>query len=374
MISYLAGFSRKKDSVFEATARAAGGGKRLLTIPLSFRGFRETKARVAEAMAVAKRQPRGTGRVLKRWLITLQYNGARRYFQRHPNHLAMCWNGLTGSRRAFMQAATDAGAATLYAELAPFPDRITLDPCGVNARNSLPQDPQFYRSWAAGHPARAGEGWRDMGANLVARASRRSDVGQGGGANLDAVGPYLFVPLQVPNDSQITVFGGWVGSVAGMIAALDRAARHLPEGWHIRVKEHPSAKASLADLLSATGAKIVVDNHSDTFEQVAASRGVITINSSVGLQAFFYEKPVIVLGKAFFALPGLAEIADTEEGLRDALGRAANLQFDATLRASFMNYLDKEYFPSAIPAKNGALSMNPREIEEKIAQAQAQRP
>lgn len=377
MLTYLAGWSRKKDSVFECVAREDGGARRLRFIGLSFRGFPETPERMAEALAVAKRRPKSSvGRLAKRTLIAAQYNWSRRYFTRHPDHIALCWNGLTGSRRAYMMGAHDAGAARLYAELAPFPGRITLDHTGVNAANSLPREGQFYLDWASVHPDRQSEGWRALGTKLTARASRRKDVGQGGAEALQGAGPFLFVPLQVPNDSQITLFGGWSGTVPGMLEALANAVHHLPEGWHIRIKEHPSAKISLAApivaALSAVGVdQIVVDNETDTFAQVAASRGVITINSSVGLQAFFYDKPVVVLGEAFFALPGLVKVADSAQALAEALAGAERLDFDPFLRAAFMNYLDQVYYPTASEGENGALSVDPAAIRGKLAASRA---
>ncbi|MGC9369637.1 MAG: capsular biosynthesis protein [Paracoccaceae bacterium] len=374
MIAYLAGWSRKKDSLFASVAEAAGGGVRLPLIGLSLRGFPESGARARAALAVAKRQPRGAlGRALKFALIWMQYNWSRRYFGRHPGWVAMCWNGLTGSRRAFMEGARDAGAPRLYAELAPFPGRVTLDPDGVNAANSVPRAPQFFRDWAAEAPGRQGEGWRDLGASLTARASRRADVGQVGAEALAGVGPFLFVPLQVPNDSQITLFAGWVQSVEGMLAALAEASGDLPEGWHIRIKEHPSARASLAEPLAEAvqraGGRLVVDNRTDTFEQVKASGGVITINSSVGLQAFFHDKPVIVLGQAFFAIEGLVHVAADRVALAALLRAPEKLGFDPALRAAFMNYLDQVYYPKATADADGNLDVDPADVHAKLAAA-----
>jgi capsular polysaccharide export protein len=374
MIAYLAGWSRKKDSLFASVAEAAGGGVRLPLIGLSLHGFPESGARARAALAVAKRQPKGRlGRGLKLALIWMQYNWSRRYFVRHPGRVAMCWNGITGSRRAFMEGARDAGAPRLYAELAPFPGRVTLDPEGVNAANSVPREAQFFRDWAAGAPGRQGEGWRALGANLTARASRRSDVGQSGGEALAEAGPFLFVPLQVPNDSQITLFAGWVKSVEGMLAALAEASENLPEGWHIRIKEHPSARASLAGPLQAAvrraGGRLVVDNQTDTFEQVKASGGVITINSSVGLQAFFHDKPVIVLGEAFFAIEGLVHVADSPERLAELLSAPEKLGFDAALRAGFMNYLDQVYYPKATTDAEGNVCVDPEDARARLAAA-----
>lgn len=374
MIAYLAGWARKKDSLFASVAEAAGGGVRLPLIGLSLRGFPESGARARAALAVAKRQPKGgLGRALKFALIWMQYNWARRYFARHPGRVAMCWNGLTGSRRAFMQGARDAGAPRLYAELAPFPGRVTLDPEGVNAANSVPRDPQFFRDWAASAPERQGEAWRALGENLTARASRRADVSQAGGEALADAEHFLFVPLQVPNDSQITLFAGWVKSVEGMLAALAEASENLPEGWHIRIKEHPSARASLAEPLKAAvqhaKGRLVVDNQTDTFEQVKASGGVITINSSVGLQAFFHDKPVIVLGEAFFAIDGLVHVADAPEKLSALLKAAEELGVDPALRAAFMNFLDQVYYPRATTDAEGNVCVDLADARTKLAAA-----
>ncbi|WP_132952271.1 capsular biosynthesis protein [Rhodovulum bhavnagarense] len=376
MIAWLAGWTRRKDAVLRAVARAAGGGVRLSVIGVSPRGFAETAERTEAALAVAKRQPRGQlGRALKRALIAGQYNWSRRYFTRHPDRIAMCWNGMTGSRRAFMEGARDAGARRLYVELAPFPGRVTLDPAGINARNGLPRDPGFYRAWAAADGGRRGEDWRVLGEKLSARVSRRADVGQAGGEALADAGDFLFCPLQVPNDSQITLFSGWVGSVEGMLAALARHAGALPEGWHIRVKEHPSARTSLADPLAraveASGGRIVVDNATDSFAQLAASAGVITINSSMGLQAFFHDKPVIVLGQAFFGLPGLVTPATTETALGRALADPASLSFDPGLRAAFMNYLDRVYYPRIGETPDGRVTIDPAQVAAKLAAAHA---
>ncbi|MBL8561893.1 MAG: capsular biosynthesis protein [Gemmobacter sp.] len=343
MIVYPAEYNPRKEAVFAALA-AIEGGQRLRFIPLRFRDYPETPARVAAALARAKRQPKGSvARWLKRQLIRGQYNWAREYFSRHPQAVAVAWNGLTGSRMAYLAAARDAGAATLYAELAPFPGRITLDPQGVNAEGSVPQAPEFYREWAAHHDV---AGWREVGAGLTARESRRADVRQAGAEGLPDA-PFLFCPLQVPDDSQVTLFAGWCGGMAGFLQALGRAAERLPGGWHLRLKEHPSAKMPLGPLLGplVAGGRVVIDNATDSFAQVAASRGVVTLNSSMGLQAFFHDKPVITLGRAFFNLPGLVAHADSLPALEALFAAPDALGYDADLRAAFIAWLGAVYYP-----------------------------
>ncbi len=344
MIVYPAEYNDRKEAVFAALARV-DGGRRLGMIPLSFTDHPETAERVAAAMLRAKRQPKGIHRWFKRQLIRGQYNWARAHFEAYPDRIAVAWNGLTGSRMAFMAGARDAGAATLFAELAPFPGRITLDPAGVNAEGSVPQEPAFYRDWAAGDASRSDESWRALGAGMVARPSRRDDVRQG--SDTMPEGPFLFCPLQVPGDSQVTLFAGWTGGMAGFLAALGQAAMRLPEGWHLRLKEHPSAKVPLGDLVAplVANGRVVLDNATDSFAQLVASRGVVTLNSSMGLQAFFHDKPVVVVGRAFWALPGVATKVAGQAGLDVAFADPDALTFDPTLRAAFMNWLDREYYP-----------------------------
>lgn len=335
MILYPAEWNARKEAVFTALAKADGGGRRLWTIPWSPRAFAETEARVALCLSRAKRQPRGLGRWVKAWLIRLQYNGARRLFQRHQGAVAVAWNGLGGSRQAFLLAARDAGLATLYCELAPFPGRVTVDPMGVNAESAIPTDLTHFDT---------SDRWRALGQTLTARTSRRADVGQAHGA---PQGNYLFCPLQVPNDSQVTLFAGWTGGMTGFLAALTEAAQHLPDGWHLRVKEHPSAKIPLTDALQpllATG-KAILDNTTDSFAQLAASRGVVTLNSSMGLQAFFYNKPVITLGRAFFARSPIVTPAADQPALNTLFAAPQSLTYDATQRAQLMNWLDQVYYP-----------------------------
>jgi capsular polysaccharide export protein len=89
----------------------------------------------------------------------------------------------------------------------------------------------------------------------------------------------------------------------------------------------------------------VVDNATDSFAQMAAARAVVTLNSSMGLQAFFQDRPVITLGRAFYALPGLVHAAADQAALDALFAGAASLDFDAGLRAAFVAWLDQVYYP-----------------------------
>ena len=131
------------------------------------------------------------------------------------------------------------------------------------------------------------------------------------------------------------------------------AARALPKGWHLRIKEHPSATQPLRHLIEAAGGPVRLDNRTDTFAQVTQSRAVVTVNSSVGLQAFYFGKPVLVLGEAFWCFDDLATPAGAPDALEAAFNRAGDLGFDAPARDAFMAYLTERHFPTQADILSG---------------------
>ncbi|MEO1640976.1 MAG: capsular biosynthesis protein [Pseudomonadota bacterium] len=311
--------------------------------PLSSRSFPETAARAEEAMLAARNIPSpGLQRALWLRLLGMQYNGTRALFEKDKAQVAVAWNGLNGSRRVFMQAAKDAGARTLYFELGPFPGRITVDPEGVNFVNVLPRTPDPYLVWLAKSgcdPA----AWRALGALIKQRTPDQPPAPAAGPPPLTE--PFIFAPLQVPGDSQLRVFGGVFRTVESFVKALAEAAKYLPDGWHLRLKEHPSTPAFVAGLLKDTNAPIYLDNATDTFAQVAASRGVVTVNSSVGLEAMFFDKPVTACGQCFWAIPGMAARAPDQAALNDAMAQANAWDYDPDTRNAVMSFLDQVYYP-----------------------------
>nr|WP_242678844.1 capsular biosynthesis protein [Rhodobacter calidifons] len=279
---------------------------------------------------------------MQRRIYSWQYNGTRALLEKRPEAVAVVWNGLNGTRRAFAEAARDAGVRTLFFELAPFRDRVTCDPRGVNFANSLPREIRPYLDWAA-RSGIAPDTWKAERARIRQRKPLRPAVAHNTASRAEGLtGPFLFAPLQVPGDSQLRLFGGAFRTVPDFIAALVSAADALPEGWHLRIKEHPSAEKSFAHLVR--GARVVLDNDSDTFDLVARSAGVITVNSSVGLESMFFDRPVIACGQCFWAIPGVAEIAADPSAIARKFAEAPGLGFDPAARAAFLNFLLGEYY------------------------------
>ena len=110
-------------------------------------------------------------------------------------------------------------------------------------------------------------------------------------------------------------------------------------------REHPSCKVGNAEQLKALASdRIIIDNETDTFELARGSQGVVTLNSSVGLQSFLLDRPVLVLGEANYALPGLALNARSAAELQSLFDSVKQWSFDGQSRHNFLRFLLEEYY------------------------------
>lgn len=281
------------------------------------------------------------GKRLKTSFLCLQYNYFRAKLEISNFDAAIVWNGINGTRSVFSAAAKDCGLPALHCELSPFKKTITVDPEGVNYTNCLPREIKPYEKWYN----------KISDSDIVDRTKTTIVARQPGNkctevqGNLTLEQPYIFVPLQVPGDSQLRVFGGCFKTVEKLIETLSKEAHLLPSGWHIRLKEHPSSQQKFESLYKGLcPANVVFDNITDTFEQVKKSKAVFTVNSSVGLEAMFYEKPVVAMGLSFWAFGNLAETCRNASELRRILKNPDNLHFSKSERVAYLSFLLRDYY------------------------------
>jgi capsular polysaccharide export protein len=113
--------------------------------------------------------------------------------------------------------------------------------------------------------------------------------------------PFLFFPLQVSTDQQVLInFEG--GSI---YTAIDAAIAHArAKGIALYVREHP-AEANKQKIREFLQQKVQQGDLHVTDASVPglidSCTGVITINSTVGLEARINRRPVKFLGKSFYA-------------------------------------------------------------------------
>ena len=156
---------------------------------------------------------------------------------------------------------------------------------------------------------------------------------------------YFLVPLQVLTDGQIHVHSSF-GSVAEFIRyTLESFAKNAPSETHLVLKHHPFDRGyndysvlirKLTGGLGLDGRVTYVhDLHLPTLLHHA--RGVIVINSTVGLSAIHHGTPVKTCGRAIYDMEGLTY----QGGIDDFWKAAPTAVPDKELYIRFRNYIIK---------------------------------
>ncbi len=230
---------------------------------------------------------------------------------------------------------------TLFFEISNLPGKVFVDPDGTNAQSRLFSDPSLlerfpdetgaFHRWRAlfiegkrrpsqlpqATTARAlklhhlGDflygisfgyqsfSWSSVRAKLKSLISVRGSVSRSVSfADIDTLPKhYLFFPMQVSNDTQIVL-----NSHINNVGALEYLARtsELP----IIIKPHP-AEIDINYIFEAINALDFKSppllTNGNTLKLIEGADKVVTINSTVGLEAIILGRPVEFLAKSFYA-------------------------------------------------------------------------
>ncbi|VWC68983.1 capsular polysaccharide biosynthesis protein [Burkholderia aenigmatica] len=262
------------------------------------------------------------------------------------------------------------------------PHWITMEHHGVNGRSLLPRDPDWYRDQrkhvppaAFGHPTgynlkvrvyhdiayrlanalharrfpyyrshRPKNGFQEY-AGLAYRAAQSRvhawEADRIARELLDEKREYYLFPLQLNSDAQIVAHSPFDGICAAISAVLRSFARYAPSRAWLVIKNHPldtgliaykQFAAALARELGIDQRMLFIDaGHLPTL--LDHSRGVVVVNSTVGLSALHHERPLIALGTAIYAIPGL-----TWQGSLDDFWTQADSP-DMHLYRAFLDYV-----------------------------------
>ncbi len=127
--------------------------------------------------------------------------------------------------------------------------------------------------------------------------------------------PTILVPLQVSIDSQVSLGSRYDGMEPFIEELIASFARHGRPGDRLAFKHHPRDRGynhygALIRRLAerhGLGERVLYFHDGALGPILRASRAVITINSTVGLQALYHGVPTRVMGQAFYDLPGLTD-------------------------------------------------------------------
>lgn len=245
-----------------------------------------------------------------------------------PLNIAM-WNGSHRYCQLLLSLLPD-NCQTFFFENGLLPGTTTLDPKGVNYRNSVPRTAAFYRGYQASADDSA------IQVDLIPRKPRNTGL-----TPIELPERYVFIPFQDDRDTQVRLFSPWISDMRELFALGERLSREA--GITVVFKEHPASRESYPDLHRRTGERLLFANGNSTQELIESSQFVITLNSTVGLESILLDKPVLTLGQAFFNIPGLVIHADSAEELIDAVSAFPQWPLEPGIRRSFLRYMTIEY-------------------------------
>jgi capsular polysaccharide export protein len=154
---------------------------------------------------------------------------------------------------------------------------------------------------------------------------------------------YVLLPMQTHGDTQLTHFCAerW----RSMPCLLRDVVAALPPGVRLVVKEHPwEMQRDHYEAMRAEFPQVTWCRTRDMDSLLAGARLVVTVNSTVGVQAMLRRLPVVTLGLAFYSKSGL--VADGTRDLPATIAaclKTPRIAYDAELRARFLTYLRNEY-------------------------------
>ncbi len=269
----------------------------------------------------------------------------------------LVWNGSNRRLSMAIHAARQRGLPVIHTEHGYFPGTMQVDLDGVNAASSLAR---LIRTGFARRPpdptldARLDKMIAALRGDVPTRAARnpvpprfldRRDARWmhtllyrlrplGLGMPLlpsytdPALPPdgFVFYPLQVVHDSQLLLHSPVWGNDHGRVIAAVRdrlAAMSPPRSLVVKFHPHENRIAQIRlDALRRRFPDVTFVRQRTATELIRRAAVVVTINSSVGFEALALDKPLVVLGQAFYGVPALTEVAVDERELRDALHRA----------------------------------------------------
>lgn len=125
---------------------------------------------------------------------------------------------------------------------------------------------------------------------------------------------YFIFPLQLDSDFQIRLYSDFSSLTEAIMHVLKSFANHAPGDCCLVVKNHPldngliNYRAFVTCFARALGIgqRVHFIDGGDGGLLLKKSKGVVLINSTMGLEALCLGLPVYCLGQAIYAMPGLA--------------------------------------------------------------------
>jgi len=172
---------------------------------------------------------------------------------------------------------------------------------------------------------------------------------------------FVFLPLQCSYDTQILINSPHINNMDDFVkiayAAIKKA---LPPDYKIVVKETPDDWGRINyGHLRKQYPDIIWLQKCNISELIQKAALIITINSSVAIEALTYYKPVVTLGMNYFNIEGIVYHVRDLDSLGEILKTAVKASVNQELINKFLYYLRFEYLVPGSPGYCDELSLTP---------------
>lgn len=272
-------------------------------------------------------------------------NNIKAIYKRQKFDYIICW----GTNVAVKIAAKELNVGFINMELgcsrSPYKDSLVADPWGVNGSSAISKSSisDFYdisKTYSAFNDL-----VRSMNFHTEAYEQQFSYVENSKLLNIDHSVPIFYIPLQLFDDANMLAYSDF-DSVEDVVKyILDTVS---DKGICI-FKEHPASAQREGSKFANIKAKLYACMNKDNVIWLSASDCslnnvqlfnladcVVTVNSSVGFEALYYDKPVVVLGEAVYKVDGVfPSLNNIVEGTFDYSLYQKNISY---IRSFFLDF------------------------------------
>jgi capsular polysaccharide export protein len=162
---------------------------------------------------------------------------------------------------------------------------------------------------------------------------------------------FIFVPFQVHDDSQIILNSPTIKSMGQLVEIINREVlkfnQNYKEKYYVIFKEHPAdfGRIDYSELYQKYKEQdhLIFLKNGNTNELIKKCDLVITVNSTVGIEALKSYKPVITLGNAYYNIDGIVHPCLKLDQLNQVIKSALDKGVNKKLISKFLYYLRFNY-------------------------------
>ena len=233
--------------------------------------------------------------------------------------------------------------------------RRSLWDIGFNIANiGFPYLYPGFRSHRPNHIAAEYGGWIKK---FVRRQRTRREAARIGESYEAINADYFLLPLQLDSDYQIRVHSPFLGVEGFMDRVIASFARHSSAPTRLLVKLHPldsgimnwRKRARQSAKRHGCNDRLDFIDGGDLPKLIDGSRGVVLVNSTVGMLALERGRPTLAFGQAVYNMPGLTHQGDIDTFWGDPKAPDRELMEDFRRVVMHRTQINGGYFsPSAI--------------------------